>query len=89
VQHGGETTESNLALACPHCNFHKGPNLTGIDPITGEIEPLFNPRRHTWDVHFQLQADKIYGLTPQGRTTVRVLAFNDDEQIELRRMFHD
>ncbi len=31
-QHGGRTRLGNLALACLHCNAHKGPNLTGIDP---------------------------------------------------------
>lgn len=27
----------NLALACHYCNRKKGPNLAGIDPMTGEI----------------------------------------------------
>ena len=31
-QHGGGDYPSNLALACHHCNQHKGPNLSGIDP---------------------------------------------------------
>jgi len=31
-QHGGLSAESNLAWSCRHCNLHKGPNLTGIDP---------------------------------------------------------
>ena len=35
-QHGGSDAASNLALACYHCNQYKGPNLTGIDPATGE-----------------------------------------------------
>jgi 5-methylcytosine-specific restriction endonuclease McrA len=30
-QHGGSDESSNLALACHHCNEHKGPNLSGID----------------------------------------------------------
>jgi 5-methylcytosine-specific restriction endonuclease McrA len=34
-QHGGDDDADNLALACPDCNFRKGPNLTGIDPNTG------------------------------------------------------
>lgn len=37
-QHGGTDDASNLALSCHHCNLHKGPNLTGIDPETGRIE---------------------------------------------------
>ena len=53
-QHGGRDDLWNLALACLHCNVHKGPNLSGIDPETNKIEPLFNPRTDTWADHFQL-----------------------------------
>src|SRR5438270_1501745 len=42
-QHGGSDDHGNLALACHRCNRSKGPNLTGIDPSTAEIVPLFNP----------------------------------------------
>ena len=44
-QHGGSDDASNLALACYHCNLRKGPNLTGIDPDTGALVPLFHPRQ--------------------------------------------
>jgi 5-methylcytosine-specific restriction endonuclease McrA len=40
-QHGGTDDAGNLALACHRCNLRKGPNLTGIDLITGEIVLLF------------------------------------------------
>ena len=30
-QHEGKDTEENLALACHHCNLHKGTNLSGLD----------------------------------------------------------
>ena len=42
-QHGGKTTYDNLALSCPHDNFHKGPNIAGLDPVTGRLTRLFNP----------------------------------------------
>jgi 5-methylcytosine-specific restriction endonuclease McrA len=83
-QHGGGDDPSNLALACYHCNHHKGPNLTGIDPETGQIIPLFNPRTQRWSEHFALQGTEVVGLTPTGRTTVRVLAMNSDVRRELR-----
>ena len=36
-QHGGDDNADNLAgSCCPACNLHKGPNLTGIDPHTGD-----------------------------------------------------
>ena len=42
-QHHGETRLTNLALACPHCNRYKGPNIAGMDPLTGQIVRLFHP----------------------------------------------
>ena len=42
-QHGGSSDPENLALSCHLCNLHKGPNLTGIDPDSGAIVPLFHP----------------------------------------------
>ena len=40
----GPTALENLALACFHCNNHKGPNIAGVDPQTGQVTPLFHPR---------------------------------------------
>jgi hypothetical protein len=71
-------------LACHHCNRHKGPNLAGIDPNTGQMVPLFNPRTQRWGDHFELQGEWIMGLTPIERATAWVLAMNADEQRELR-----
>lgn len=84
IQHGGGDEDENLALACSHCNLHKGPNLTGIDPLTGTIETLFHPRRQTWDEHFERDGAMIEGKTTCGRTTVRVLAMNAALRLDLR-----
>lgn len=83
-QHGGSDDPNNLALACGHCNSHKGPNLTGIDPETDQIVPLFNPRQDSRPDHFALKGIFFVGLTPTGRATVRVLAMNSVEQIARR-----
>ena len=83
-QHGGATSEGNLALACPHCNLRKGPNLTGIDPESGEVCRLFHPRHDLWREHFRSEGARIAGITAMGRTTEGVLDFNDDEQLRLR-----
>jgi hypothetical protein len=83
-KHGGQTIENNLCLSCWECNRHKGSDLTSIDPQTGAITPLFHPRRDRWEDHFRLTGAAIEGITPQGRTTVRMLHFNDPDQIELR-----
>jgi 5-methylcytosine-specific restriction endonuclease McrA len=84
LKHGGSNDESNLCLACIDCNLHKGPNLTGIDPLTDAVTPLFHPRQQQWDEHFRWEGLHIVGLTDTGRTTVRVLCMNSDEQLELR-----
>jgi len=83
-QHGGLTEVENLALACLHCNSHKGPNLTGIDPLTMQITSLFNPRRQRWDDHFALTGARIEGKTATGRATVAVLAVNAADYVALR-----
>lgn len=83
-KHGGNSDESNLALACYRCNLHKGPNLAGIDPESGEMVALFNPRRQPWSEHFVRIGALIVGLTSIGRTTIQVLAMNAPERRELR-----
>jgi hypothetical protein len=83
-QHGGTNDPANLALACYHCNLHKGPNLSVIDPDTGVMVPLFHPRRDIWREYFALQEVTIIGLTPIGRATVRVLQMNAVARVQLR-----
>ena len=84
-QHGGETVAENLGLSCPHCNLHKGPNLTGIDPDSGGVCRLFHPRLDLWDTHFRRDGARITGLTDVGRTTAWVMDFNAEEQLRLRK----
>jgi HNH endonuclease len=83
-QHGGSDDMGNLALACHRCNLSKGPNLTGIDPVSGEVVPLFHPRRDRWAEHFVVRGLRIEGLTGIGRTTVLVLGMNDARRLDLR-----
>jgi 5-methylcytosine-specific restriction endonuclease McrA len=82
--HGGTDDPDNLALACIDCNLHKGTNLTGIDPQTNEVTELFHPRRQHWDDHFGWRGIHLIGKTAVGRTTVRVLDMNSEDQIALR-----
>lgn len=83
-KHGGPDDPSNLCVACERCNLFKGSDLTGIDPVTGEVERLFNPRTQAWAEHFELRGPLIVGLTPAGRTTVRVLSMNAGQRLQLR-----
>jgi hypothetical protein len=84
-QHGGKEDVDNLALACHRCNLHKGPNLSGVDSLTGRVESLFHPRHDQWDDHFAFRGAQIEGLTPSGRATVEVLVLNDPRRLELRQ----
>lgn len=46
---------------------------------------LFNPRIDDWPDHFRVDGGRIVGLTPTGRTTVRLLAMNGSTRMELRQ----
>lgn len=84
-QHGGSDAPTNLALACHQDNLRKGPNLTGIDPQTGKLTRLFNPRRHKWSWHFRWAGPFLFGRTPIGRATVAVLGLNLLRRLTLRK----
>jgi HNH endonuclease len=83
-QHGGNDRPSNLALACHHCNYHKGPNLAGIDPRSAKMARLFHPRRHRWSRHFRWDGVTVVGRTAIGRATVAVLNMNDRDVLNDR-----
>lgn len=81
IKHGGPTSAANLAHACAVCNRAKGSDIASLDPETGELCRLFNPRSDRWLDHFQLIGSEIEALTAIGRVTARVLAFNSAERI--------
>lgn len=83
-KHRGTSELDNLALACHQCNLHKGPNLSGLDPDTSKLVPLFNPRVQKWQEHFRYNGARIRGLTSIGKTTVFVLDINEESRIKLR-----
>jgi hypothetical protein len=83
-KHRGKTIASNLALSCFYCNTYKGPNLSGIDDLTGRIVRLFHPRRHRWTAHFDWNGPLLMGKTPIGRATIEVLQINHLDAIATR-----
>ena len=85
VVHEPNHHETNLAWACPQCNWHKGPNLVTLDPATSEKVDLFNPRTDAWEEHFLLEDFTIIGLTPIGRGTAELLKMNLPMRIEVRQ----
>jgi hypothetical protein len=89
--HGGATAAHNLALACQGCNNHKYDKIEAVDPATGQVVPLYNPRRERWDTHFIWSADYslVLGITASGRATVQALALNRPGVVNLRRVLHE
>lgn len=75
---GGATHRANLWAACRQCNAIKGDHVTALDPLTGSLAAIFNPREQLWVEHF-VWVDggaRISGRTPTGRATVTALALN-------------
>jgi len=86
-QHAGATHESNLAMACHHCNLCKGPNIAGIESVTDQLTRLFHPRSDDWEEHFQFHTDgMIFGRTAIGRTTLNLLDFIAPLRVQLRHI---
>jgi 5-methylcytosine-specific restriction endonuclease McrA len=85
-KHGGQTEVDNLALACSLCNKHKGTDLTSIDPESGDIVPLYHPRRQRWEDHFYLKNARIVPLTATGRVTITLLQLNRPERVVEREI---
>lgn len=83
-QHGGDDSLMNLALACQGCNLKKGINLAGIDPESGTMVALFNPREQIWSEHFVFRGALIIGITSVGQVTVQVLDMNSRERVKIR-----
>jgi hypothetical protein len=74
VKHGGRTVQESLALCCAICNRFKGSDIASIDPETGELTPLFHPRRHDrWDDHYRVSNGEILALNRPARINERLL----------------
>lgn len=84
---GGVTGESNLAYSCG-CNHYKATAVEATDPLTGDVVPLFHPRKDRWDDHFEWSESglEIHGKTVTGRAIVDKLQMNCRGLIGLRRL---
>lgn len=84
---GGTTERDNLWLSCRPCNEFKGIETHALDPQTGELAALFNPRHQTWTEHFAWSSHgtQVEGLTPTGRATVVALRLNRPLLVRARR----
>ena len=85
-KHGGKTEAKNLALACPYCNRAKGADIASIDPKTGELTALYNPRTQSWPEHFVLKGARISPCSAHGRVTIRILQMNHADRLRERKI---
>lgn len=83
-KHAGQTNSANLAWACFSCNLRKGPNIAGLDPVSGQLTRLFHPRTDVWTEHFDWQGIWLRGITPVGRATIAVLDMNHEDSLAVR-----
>jgi hypothetical protein len=86
---GGSHDLENLALACQGCNNYKYTKVKAIDPESGQIVDLFNPRQDLWVEHFSWNENftVIIGISSKGRATVSTLRMNRDFLINQRILF--
>lgn len=84
---GGTDSEDNLWLACRLCNSFKATKTQGIDPVSGVVVPLYNPRKQRWNGHFAWSPDGalIAGRTQSGRATVLALRLNNPIAVAVRK----
>lgn len=86
LKHGGGNEIENLALACPHCNQHKGSDLTTILESYEDIIALFNPRKEEWTEHFDIQNGEILPKTRIGKATIKLLKLNQPDLLISRQI---
>jgi len=85
---GGTSQPDNLSLACSGCNGYKSDYFVAIDPGTGQLSPLYNPRTDDWAEHFRWDAEFTYiiGISAIGRATVDKIKVNRESIVNLRRV---
>ena len=84
---GGKTSADNLCLSCPSCNRYKAARQMALDPLSGEMTPLYHPVLQSWNDHF-IWSDEgaiLVGLTPAGRATIALLRINRPVLVQMRR----
>jgi hypothetical protein len=83
---GGSDDLNNLASACSGCNGSKNDAIQALDLASGQIVPLYNPRKDIWAEHFRWneQYTQLIGISPIGRATIDRLRLNRPSVVNLR-----
>ena len=88
-KHGGGDEIDNLAFACPHCNQHKGTDLTTYLLESNRIVMLFNPRKDDWEEHFAVVEGEILALSEVATGTIKLLQLNNIDLVILRKILSE
>ena len=77
-------------MACWGCNGLKSDCTEAVDPATGKLAPLYNPRKDVWADHFRWVESftLLIGISPVGRATVSKLQLNRENVVNLRTLLH-
>lgn len=86
LKHGGATSFDNLAWACGYCNANKGTDLGTIIDDPEVVVRFFNPRKDSWEDHFDLSEGVITAKTHIGQATIKIFRINDIERILERKL---
>jgi 5-methylcytosine-specific restriction endonuclease McrA len=84
----GTDDVDNLAFSCQYCNNLKYKATQAIDPATGNMADLYNPRKDIWAEHFEWYENFtiIRGISATGRATEVRLKLNRIGLLNLRKV---
>jgi HNH endonuclease len=85
LKHGGSSEIDNLAYCCPDCNSFKGTDLATFLLNSNNLIRFFNPRKDSWDDHFEISDSLILGKTEIGSATEKIFQFNEIDRLIFRR----
>jgi hypothetical protein len=85
---GGDHPD-NLCLSCSNCNLSKALATSAVDPESGDIVPLFNPRLQQWHDHFEWIENgvRLSGKTDIARATIDRLGMNRERVTVSRKVW--
>ncbi len=90
VKNGTDAVD-NLAFSCQYCNNLKYTAIHAIDPATGNMVNIYNPRKDIWTDHFEWYDNFtiIRGISSTGRATENRLKLNRIGLVNLRKVLFE
>ena len=79
---GGSSKLDNLALSCVSCNLAKKAKVDAPDPLSGQVVPLYHPRKDIWPEHFAWEGGELRGRSAVGRATIAALKMDTPRKVQ-------